>query len=286
MDEADKAFDDYMRTVNDHPSNDKMIIGKLEEYKMARKSLSKSLIDAETKKWNDLINERGSKSFWSYVNWKGTVSQTRNLSSPTLNEFELFFEELYNCDNQSELLDLMNLQTDEHVSSLEEPISENEIKNAFSEIKKPGFDYNLPIMNILVASFSLLLVTLFNMMFFVKYPMSLACSLLSLIPKSGNLKLPKNYRGIQMMKSLACLYDRVIANRLKTWLSFNVNQTAFQKGKSTLLHIFTLRILIEIVKKKKLTLYIASMDIEKAFDMVPRSLLLKKLVTLGLSKCA
>ena len=107
------------------------------------------------------------------------------------------------------------------------------------------------------------------MMFFVKYPMSLAFSLLLLIPKSGNLKLPKNYRGIQMLKSLACLYDRVIANRLKNWLSFNVNQTAFQRGKSTLLHIFTLRILIEIVKKKKLTLYIASMDIEKAFDMIP-----------------
>ena len=95
--------------------------------------------------------------------------------------------------------------------------------------------------------------------------------------------LPKNYRGIQMMKSLACLYDRIIANRLKLWL--NANQSAFQKGKSTLIHIFTLRILIEIIKKKNLTLYIASIDIEKAFDHVPRSLLLKQLVKLGIGKC-
>ena len=38
-------------------------------------------------------------------------------------------------------------------------------------------------------------------------------------------------------------------------------------------------------KKLGVTLYIASVDIEKAFDNVPRSLLLKKLVKLGIGKC-
>ena len=61
------------------------------------------------------------------------------------------------------------------------------------------------------------------------------------------------------MKALACLYDRIIVNRLKLWLPFNIDQTAFQKGKSTLLHIFTLRIAIELTKMKKQT--IGSMDI-------------------------
>ena len=87
------------------------------------------------------------------------------------------------------------------------------------------------------------------------------------------------------MKALACLYDRIIANRLKLWLPFDINQTAFQKGKSTLIHIFTLRVIIEIAKKKNFTLYIGSMDIEKAFDHVPRSLLLSKLVRMGVGKC-
>ena len=88
-----------------------------------------------------------------------------------------------------------------------------------------------------------------------------------------------------MMKLLACLYDRILSNRLKLWLPFHNDQTAFQKGKSTLLHVFTMRILIEIVKKKKATLFIASMDIEKAFDIVPRFLLLKKLIKLGIGRC-
>ena len=87
------------------------------------------------------------------------------------------------------------------------------------------------------------------------------------------------------MKSLACLYDRIIANRLKLWITFNVDQTAFQNCKSTLLHIFILRTLIEIAKKKMMTSYIVSMDIEKAFDHVPRYLLLKKLVDLNIGKC-
>ena len=88
-----------------------------------------------------------------------------------------------------------------------------------------------------------------------------------------------------MMKCLTCLYDRIIANRFKLWLPFNADQTAFQKGKSTLIHIFTLRIIIEIAKKKNITLYVGSVDIEKAFDHIPRSLLLKKLIKLGIGKC-
>ena len=87
------------------------------------------------------------------------------------------------------------------------------------------------------------------------------------------------------MKALPCLYERIIANRLKLCLPFNIDQTAFQKGKSTLIHIFTLRVIVELANKKNATLYIGCMDIEKAFDHVPRSLLLKKLVSLGFGKC-
>ena len=151
-------------------------------------------------------------------------------------------------------------------------------------MEKPGFDFDLSILYILITYFSVLLVSIMNAIFLVKYPMTLAYSLLSLIPKKGNLMLPKNYRGVQMMKTLACLYDRIITNRLKPWLKFDIDQTAFQKGKSTLIHIFTLRILIDVARKLKITLYIASVDIEKAFDHVPRSLLLKKLVKLGIGK--
>ena len=206
------------------------------------------------------------------------------LNSPSIQQFEVFFEELYKCKNKRELIDIMEIHTDQSVGALDKPIDGEEVKTAFKSMKKSGFDYNLPVLTILVTYFTLMVVNIMNAIFYVKYPISLAFSLLSLIPKKGNLMLPKNFRGIQMMKSFAVLFDRIITNRLKSWLTFSVDQTAFQKLKSTLIHIFTLRILIDVAKKQNVTLYIGSIDIEKVFDHVPRLLLLKKLVRIGLGR--
>ena len=179
---------------------------------------------------------------------------------------------------------MADLETNVSVPVLDDPINESEMKSAFKDMKKAGYDIHLPILDTLVTYFSITLLMMLNFMFYVKYPVQLSLSLLSLIPKAGNLALSNNYRGIQMMKSLACLFDRIITNRLKLWLPFHIDQTAFQKLKSTLLHIFTLRILIELAKKNKTTLYIGSMDLSKAFDNVDRLLLLKKLIKLGVGK--
>ena len=222
------------------------------------------------------------RTFWKMVDWIG--SSKIALNSPTMKQFEVFFEDLYKCSNQHELYEIMEITTDADMPDLDRPIDAEEIKTAYKDMKKPGFDYNLPILSIFVTYFTTLLVTMMNAIFSTKYPVSLAYSLLTLIPKKGNLMLPKNWRGIQMMKTFACLYDRIITNRFKPWLNFHIDQTAFQKGKSTLIHIFTLRILIDVARKLNVTVYIASVDIEKAFDHVPRSLLLKKLVKLGVGK--
>ena len=123
-----------------------------------------------------------------------------------MKQFEVFFEDLYKCSNQRELYDILEINTDVEVPALDRPIVAEEIKTAYKEMKKPGFDFDLPILSILVTYFSVLLVTIMNAMFLVKYPASLAYSLLSLIPKKGKLMLPKNYRGVQMMKTLACLW--------------------------------------------------------------------------------
>ena len=285
MHDANKAFDNYMETLNDPNSNEDIVNERFERYMITRSALNKDIIREETNKWNSYLKENDSKNFWAYVDWKGNLGKNKSTVSPTMNEFEIFFQDLYSCADKDEVTEIMNIETNVTIPILDDPITENEINEAFNSMKKSGYDYSISVLRTLVTSFALLLVTLFNLMFFVKYPVTLACSLLSLIPKMGNLKLAKNFRGIQMLKSLACLYDRIIANRLRLWVSYNIDQTAFQKLKSTLLHIFTLRILIEIAKKTKSTIYIATMDIEKAFDHVPRSLLLKKLVSLGVGKC-
>ena len=88
-----------------------------------------------------------------------------------------------------------------------------------------------------------------------------------------------------MLPAIDALFDRIIANRLNLWLGVNSEQSAFQKGKSTLHQLFTLRLLIAIALKTNSTLYIGFFDLEKAFDNVSRYLLLKSFVTLGIGSC-
>ena len=132
-----------------------------------------------------------------------------------------------------------------------------------------------------------LLLLIMNTLFYVTYPANLAVSLLTAIPKKGDLSLATNYRGIQMLRALAVLYDGVIANRLTSWLTFCIRdiQSAFQKGKSVLHQLFTIRLLIEIAKQNNTTLYIGLFDLAKAFDKVSRFRLLHKLVTKGIGNC-
>ena len=281
---VNKAFDDYLKGVSDDHVPEAEVQELLERYMNARKSLTADVMKKDADIWVDVLKKNDAKSFWKLVDWKGSLKHNKALNSPSMQQFEVFFEELYKCKNKRELTDIMEINTDKYVEALDKPIDDEEVKSAFKSMKKSGFDYNLPVLSILVTYFTLMVVNIMNAIFFVKYPISLAFSLLSLIPKKGNLMLPKNFRGIQMMKSFAVLFDRIITNRLKSWLTFNVDQTAFQKLKSTLIHIFTLRILIEVARKQNVTLYIGSVDIEKAFDHVPRSLLLKKLVKLGVGR--
>ena len=124
-----------------------------------------------------------------------------------------------------------------------------------------------------------------NIFFYIAYPKKLATSLLTAIPKKGNLSLPKNYRGIQMMKVLAVIFDRIITLRIDAWIKEKISniQSGFQKHKSTIHQIFTIRLLSAIAKKTNVSLYIGLFDLEKAFDKISRYKLLKKLVKMGIS---
>ena len=119
------------------------------------------------------------------------------------------------------------------------------------KMKKGGYDYQISIVHIIVAKFSPLLLLLLNLMSYVSYPASLAVSLLVALPKKGNLRLACNFRGIQMLRALGALYDRIIAIRLNRWLGVSDEQSAYQKLKSTLHHLFTIRLLTEIAKKNR-----------------------------------
>ena len=286
MEKANEEFDNYQKCLRGE-SHDS-VEEAWKKYQLSRNSVSSTMHDVEHNRWTSFIESKNSKDLWDSIDWKGNLSRCQTVR-PTDDELAFHFEKLYTTDDPDESAKIEELSTHTYNPQLDDPISIAEIDTATKEMKKGGYDYNMDILKVLVAVMSPLLLLFFNVMFYVAYPVSLARSLLSALPKKGNLSLPSNFRGIQMLTALSALYDRIIAIRLRKWSGLNniVNflQSAFQKGKSTIHQIFTLRIIIELAKQTNTTIYIVFFDLAKAFDKVSRVLLLKNLIEQGIGNC-
>ena len=90
-----------------------------------------------------------------------------------------------------------------------------------------------------------------------------------------------NYRGISLMDAIAKLFDSILNRRLSLWFTPDREQAGAQKLRSCTEHQITLRLLIDYAKHKKKTLYLVFVDFSKAYDRVPRTRLIQKLVQHG-----
>ena len=87
----------------------------------------------------------------------------------------------------------MDLTSNCHVPILDDPISLKEVEEATASMKKGGSDFPLTILSLLFNCFKSQFVILFNLIFYLTYPINLTTSILTAIPKKGNLKIPNNY---------------------------------------------------------------------------------------------
>ena len=122
----------------------------------------------------------------------------------------------------------------------------------------------------------------FNLIFSSRtYPVSWTKAKLFMLFKKGNHKDPNNYRGISIINSIAKLYDMVLCKRLELWFKPYREQAGAQKGRGCIEHLVTLRLLTDYAKKKNNKLFITFVDFTKAYDLVPRCMLLSVLKRLG-----
>jgi hypothetical protein len=118
-------------------------------------------------------------------------------------------------------------------------------------------------------------------------PTQLKCGVIVPIPKGDkDRSLQDNYRGITLLPILSRLYEKVLLGKIKKWVHNNQLiddlQGAGQEACSSLHTNWLVREGISHYREQQSSVYIALMDIAKAFDSIWHEGLFYKLYELGM----
>ena len=200
------------------------------------------------------------------------------------------FSEVLNRESAADP-DVINLiEQQPIIDDLDRLISVSEVKEAskkFSKGKLPGKD-GIPA-EVFEAGGTPLLKSLTKLLNKIwesgQVPQEFKDASIVSLFKKGMRSLCDNYRGISLLSVAGKILARVILSRLNhqlTDLVYSESQCGFRKGRGTTDMIFCLRQLQEKAREHKTPLYMAFIDLTKAFDTVPRSALWIVLEKLGI----
>ena len=100
----------------------------------------------------------------------------------------------------------------------------------------------------------------------------------------GNALECNSYRGIRLLEHVLKILERVVEERVRRIVKIDDMQFGFMKEKGTTDAIFIVRQLQEKYRAKKKDLWMAFVDLEKAFDRVPREVVWWALRSLGVDE--
>ena len=102
-------------------------------------------------------------------------------------------------------------------------------------------------------------------------------------PKTDDLRLAKNYRGITLTSIAAKIYNALLRNRIEPKIDniLRKNQNGFRRNRSTTSKILTIR---EGIRAKNLQATLLFVDFTKAFDSIHRGKMEQILLAYGLQK--
>ncbi|EYC10880.1 hypothetical protein Y032_0053g2350 [Ancylostoma ceylanicum] len=89
----------------------------------------------------------------------------------------------------------------------------------------------------------------------------------------GDIADCTTYRPIRLLCHTMKIFERILDSRLRDIVEVSRNQCGFVKKCSTTDAIHAVRLLTEKHREKKKTVHLAFLDLEKAFDRVPRELI-------------
>ena len=108
--------------------------------------------------------------------------------------------------------------------------------------------------------------------------------IINLFKGKGDALLRGNYRGLKLQEQAMKIMEHVLNAIIRQIVVIDEMQFGFMTGRSTTDAIFILRQLQEKYLGKKKNLYFAFVDLEKAFDRVPRKVLWWAMRKLGVDE--
>jgi hypothetical protein len=97
--------------------------------------------------------------------------------------------------------------------------------------------------------------------------------LVPLYKGKGDVRDCGAYRGVKLLEHAMKVVERVLLRRLREVVEIDEMQCGFMPGKGTVDALFMARMLQERYGRKKRKLYMCFVDLEKAFDCVPRKVI-------------
>lgn len=258
----------------------------LESSKMYKKQINKSILKHKRsmrKKVREM-RQKTPKDYWNYIN---SLNHKKVNSDIKLESFFDFFKNINNTAQDDDVaLEAESSEFDPEMLNCN--ITEDEILRCVKKLKNgkcSGLDNIInEYIKISAPELTPIYVKLFNIILDSGcIPESWLIGVIKPLYKNkGDPNIAENYRPITILSCMGKLFTSVLNNRLNDFLEVNYilneNQCGFRSGYSTCDNIFILHAIIEYLRVRKLKLYCAFIDFQKAFDSVWRVGLWSKLL--------